>query len=114
MTAINVGWWNQEQSFHMSFEKAMEKNNLYQGEIETPIQWLHRQSYDLDFDDHLTDDIFVEASRKQLELMEQFSKWLANNEWELNYTTGKWENLDNLYQHSMSELYQLFLKSKEA
>lgn len=52
--------------------------------------------------------------KKQMEIMDEFSKWLANNEWELNYTTGKWENLDSLHQHSMSELYQMFLKSREA
>ena len=72
----------------MSFEKAMEKNNLYQGEIETPIQWLHRQSYDLDSDDKLTSDIFEIAAEKQLILMEQFSKWLIDNKWEIDYRKG--------------------------
>ena len=58
--------------------------------------------------------LFNTAEIMQMEIMDEFSKWLVNNEWELNYTTGKWENLDNLHQHSMSELYQLFLKSKKA
>ena len=114
MTAINVGWWNQEQSLYMSFEKAMEKNNLYQGEIETPIQWIHRQSYELDFDDHLTDDIFEEASRKQLELMDNFNEWLVINEWQLNHTTGYWQNNNEIDLSTMSALYQMFLKSKKA
>ena len=58
--------------------------------------------------------LFEAAEMLQLGIMDEFSKWLTNNEWELNYTTGKWENLDSLHQHSMSELYQMFLKSKEA
>ena len=113
MTAINVGWWNDEQSFYMSFEKAMEKNNLYQGEIETPIQWLHRQSYDLDSDDKLTSDIFKIASEKQLILMEQFSKWLIDNKWEIDYRKGIWSH-EFYGWSSISEIYLMFLKSKKA
>ena len=64
--------------------------------------------------EYLSHGIWVNAYKIELDNMNNFSKWLANNEWELNYTTGKWENLDNLHQHSMSELYQLFLKSREA
>ena len=53
--------------------------------------------------------------KNQMEVMDEFSKWLADNEWELNYTTGKWEKLDDdLSHYSISQLYQLFLKSKEA
>ena len=58
--------------------------------------------------------LFDTAEMLQMEIMDEFSKWLVNNEWELNYTTGEWENLDSLHQHSMSELYQMFLKSREA
>ena len=64
--------------------------------------------------EYLSHGIWVNAYKIELDNMNNFSKWLANNEWELNYTTGKWENLDSLHQHSMSELYQMFLKSKEA
>jgi hypothetical protein len=64
--------------------------------------------------EYLSHGIWVNAYKIELDNMNNFSKWLANNEWELNYTTGKWENLDSLHQHSMSELYQMFLKSREA
>lgn len=58
--------------------------------------------------------LFDTAEMLQMEIMDEFSKWLVNNEWELNYSNGNWENLDSLHQHSMSELYQMFLKSREA
>lgn len=59
--------------------------------------------------------LFDTAEMLQMEIMDEFSKWLVNNEWELNYTTGKWENLDDEIQIlPFSELYQIFLKSKEA
>lgn len=56
---------------------------------------------------------FDTAEKMQLEIMDEFSQWLVNNEWKLNYATGKWENLDHLYLHSMSELYQMFLDNKK-
>ena len=59
--------------------------------------------------------LFNTAEMMQMEIMDEFSKWLVNNEWELNYTTGKWEKLDDdIRILPLSELYQLFLKSKEA
>ena len=95
---------------------------------QTPVDWLKNELTEKDYnlakktflqiDESLEGiflkNIFKEAKIREMEIMDNFSKWLANNEWELNYTTGKWENLDSLHQHSMSELYQLFLKSKEA
>lgn len=58
--------------------------------------------------------VFDAAEMLKIDATDEFSQWVANNKWELNYTTGKWENLDSLHQHSMSELYQMFLKSREA
>lgn len=55
--------------------------------------------------------LFETAEMFQMEIMDEFSQWLANNEWELNQASGIWEKVDNLY-HSMSELYQMFLKTK--
>ena len=57
--------------------------------------------------------LFETAEILQMEVMDEFNEWLIDNSWELNYTAGVWEKEDNIY-HSMSELYQLFLKSKEA
>ena len=59
--------------------------------------------------------LFETAEMLQMEVMDNFSKWLVNNEWELNYTNGNWEKLnDDIQILSFSELYQMFLKSKEA
>ena len=57
--------------------------------------------------------LFETAEMLQMEIMNDFSQWLVDNEWELMYTTGRWVSLDNLHHHSMSELYQMFLKSKK-
>lgn len=53
--------------------------------------------------------VFDIAELRQLDVIDDFSKWLIHNEWKLNYTTGKWMNLDNLYEHSMPKLYHKFL-----
>ena len=59
--------------------------------------------------------LFDTAEMLQMEIMDEFSKWLVNNEWELNYSNGNWEKLDDEIQIlSFSELYQIFLKSREA
>lgn len=52
--------------------------------------------------------------KNQMEVMEEFSIWLLANNWEFNYTTKIWENYDNPFQYSFTDVYQLFLKSKEA
>jgi hypothetical protein len=58
--------------------------------------------------------LFETAEMLQMEVMEEFSIWLLANNWEFNYTTRIWENYENPFQHSFSDVYQLFLKSKEA
>jgi len=58
--------------------------------------------------------IYEIAQQKQMEIMEDFSIWLLANNWEFNYTTRIWENYENPFQHSFSDVYELFLKSKEA
>ena len=59
--------------------------------------------------------LFDTAEMLQMEIMDECSQWLVNNEWELNYSNGNWEKLDDEIQIlPFSELYQLFLKSKEA
>ena len=52
--------------------------------------------------------------KNQMEVLEEFSIWLLANNWEFNYTTRIWENYDNPFQYSFTDVYQLFLKSKEA
>jgi hypothetical protein len=58
--------------------------------------------------------LFETAEMLQMEVMEDFSIWLLANNWEFNYTTRIWENYENPFQHSFSDVYELFLKSKEA
>ena len=58
--------------------------------------------------------LFETAEMLQMEVMEEFSIWILANNWEFNYTTRIWENYENPFQHSFSDVYELFLKSKEA
>lgn len=58
--------------------------------------------------------LFNTAEMLQMEVMEEFSIWLLANNWEFNYTTRIWENYENPFQYSFSDVYELFLKSKEA
>ena len=67
----------------------------------------------LDKDNNCT-ILFETAEMLQMEVMEEFSIWLLANNWEFNYTTRIWENYENPFQHSFSDVYELFLKSKEA
>ena len=63
----------------------------------------------------IVDECLQKAREMHIESMDNFSQWLVNNEWELNYTNGNWEKLnDDIQILSFSELYQMFLKSKEA
>ena len=43
------------------------------------------------------------------DIMEDFSIWLLANNWEFNYTTRIWENYENPFQYSFTDVYQLFL-----
>ena len=58
--------------------------------------------------------LFQTAEMLQMKVMEEFSIWLLANNWEFNYTTRIWENYDNPFQYSFTDVYQIFLKSKEA
>lgn len=63
----------------------------------------------------IVDECLQKAREMHIETMDDFSQWLANNEWELNYTTGNWEKVNNDIQVlPFSDVYQMFLKSREA
>ena len=62
----------------------------------------------------IVDECLQKAREMHIETMEEFSIWLLANNWEFNYTTRIWENYENPFQHSFSDVYELFLKSKEA
>jgi hypothetical protein len=46
--------------------------------------------------------------------MEDFSKWLLSNGWEFHYSSKIWINHENSNQYLFTEVYQMFLESKEA
>ena len=57
--------------------------------------------------------LFDTAEMLQMEVMDNFSKWLVKEKYILNYLNGKLQKPKD-EQRLMSEVYQLFLKSKEA
>lgn len=76
---------------------------------ETGIEYL-KEVYKNDFRNPL---VFDSAELKQLNIMDNFSQWLVKEKYILNYLNGKWQKPAD-EQRKMSELYQIFLKSKEA
>ena len=62
----------------------------------------------------IVDECLKKARKMHMETMEDFSIWLLANNWEFNYTTRIWENYENHFQYSFNDVYELFLKSKEA
>jgi hypothetical protein len=48
-----------------------------------------------------------------IELMNEFSAWLANNKFQLNYFSGLWQKPSDK-QRTFNEVFQMFLKSREA
>jgi hypothetical protein len=58
--------------------------------------------------------IYEIAQQKQMDFMQDFSKWLLSNGWEFDYSTKMWENHENFNQYLFTEVYQMFLESKEA
>ena len=108
-TAFNINW--------SSHENHKEENSfdIYSNNKANPIRWLEAGYNQLDYGDYFTKETWDKADKMQMETMDEFSKWLAENEWELNYTTGKWEKLNDEVQILLfSNVYEIFLKSKEA
>ena len=77
---------------------------------ESPIRYLEHIFED---GEYLSHGIWVDAYKKELDNMEEFSQWLVKEKYILNYLNGKWQKPKD-EQRQMSELYQMFLKSKEA
>jgi len=77
---------------------------------ETGIEYL-KEVYKNDFRHPL---VFDSAELKQIDFMQDFSKWLLSNGWEFDYSEKLWINHENFNQYSFSEVYQMFLKSREA
>ena len=78
---------------------------------ETGIEYL-KEIYKNDFRHPL---VFDSAELKQLNIMDEFSQWLHDNQWEINHTEATWFHYKNLNKdYKFSEVYQLFLKSREA
>ena len=96
---------------------------------QTPVDWLKNELTEKDYnlakktflqiDESLEGiflkNIFKEAKIREMEIMDNFSQWLHDNEWEINHTEATWFHYKNLNKdYKFSEVYQLFLKSKEA
>jgi hypothetical protein len=56
--------------------------------------------------------LFNTAEMLQMEVMDDFSIWLVKEKYILNYLNGKLQKPKD-EQRPMSEVYQMFLKSKE-
>ena len=94
---------------------------------QSPVDWLKKEltekDYNLDKKTFLQIDeslegiflknIFKEAKIRELDNMDLFSQWLIKEKYILNYLNGKLQKPKD-EQRQMSELYQLFLKSREA
>ena len=61
----------------------------------------------------IVDECLQKAREMHIETMDEFSQWLVKEKYILNYLNGKWQKPKD-EQRPMSELYQMFLKSKEA
>jgi len=109
VTAFNPDW-----SSHVN-HKEENSSDIYTNNKANPIRWLEEGYNQLRYGDYFTKETWDKADAMQMEVMDNFSKWLVNNEWELNYSNGNWEKLDDEIQIlPFSELYQMFLKSREA
>ena len=63
----------------------------------------------------IVDECLQKAKEMHIETMDEFSKWLHDNQWEINHTEATWFHYKNLNKdYKFSEVYQLFLKSREA
>jgi N12 class adenine-specific DNA methylase len=61
----------------------------------------------------IVDECLQKAREMHIETMNEFSQWLVKEKYILNYLNGKLQKPKD-EQRPMSELYQMFLKSKEA
>lgn len=57
--------------------------------------------------------IYEIAQQKQMDVMEDFSKWLANKKYVLSHVSSMWRKNLKGNPKRMSELYKMFLESKE-
>jgi hypothetical protein len=60
------------------------------------------------------ESIFDSAELKQMDFIQDFSKWLLSNGWEFHYSKKIWINHENSNQYLFIEVYQMFLESTEA
>tara|TARA_R110000823_G_C15620375_1_gene467520 strand:- start:15 stop:230 length:216 start_codon:yes stop_codon:yes gene_type:complete len=62
----------------------------------------------------IVDECLQKARRMHIETMDEFSQWLSNEKYILGHSSGTWRKSINNQPILMSELYQMFLKSREA
>jgi hypothetical protein len=59
------------------------------------------------------ESIFDSAELKQMDVMEDFSKWLLSNGWEFHYSKKIWINHENSNQYLFNEVFQIFLEETQ-
>ena len=58
--------------------------------------------------------IYEIAQQKQMDVMNEFSQWIHDNEWSKNNNSALWFHYKKMYEDfEFSEVYQLFLTSKK-
>ena len=58
--------------------------------------------------------VFEAAEMLQMEIMNEFSKWLSDKRWYISDYGGDWYNeIINEDAYKLSEVYQLFLESRK-
>jgi hypothetical protein len=108
-TAFKVDW---SKIINQPEEKSFD---IYSNNKANPIRWLEHGYNQLDYGEYFTKEIWDKADAMQMEIMDNFSQWLHDNEWEINHTEATWFHYKNLNKdYKFSDVYQLFLKSREA
>jgi len=107
VTAYNPDW--------LSHVNHKEENSfdIYTNNKANPIRWLEAGYNQLKYGAYFTKETWDKADAMQMEVMDNFSLWLVKEKYILNYLNCKWQKPAD-EQRELSELYQIFLKSKEA
>jgi hypothetical protein len=69
--------------------------------------------YNPEIEKNKDESIFDSAELKQMDVMEDFSKWLLSNGWEFHYSKKIWINHENSNQYLFNEVFQIFLEETQ-
>lgn len=108
VTAFNPDW-----SSHVN-QQDENSFDIYTNNKANPIRWLEYGYNQLKYGEYFTKETWDKAEAMQMKSMDEFSEWLAKEEYILGHLSSTWRKRVNNSPISMSVLYQMFLKSKEA